>query len=196
MQSSEKDRTAVVDDEDLGGGYADGQVADLVGVAVAEAREEGVVVGGEQRSDVLQAPGVSQHYLSMRVTSWGMRMYRRAVESGGNSHLLLTAERAVSCCTSQWHAANPNTLPVQQRDLYAALALGRLLLVAFREFSSRAGTQCCARDSAEADAPDLELVGAAQHQLPVQGGQQAIRGYDDGACGELAEMTTLSPSAF
>lgn len=125
MQSSEKDRTAVVDDEDLGGGYADGQVADLVGVAVAEAREEGVVVRGEQRSDVLQAPGESQHYLSMRVTSWGMRMYRRAVESG-NSDLSLTAERAVSCCTSQWHAANPNTLPVQQRDLYAALALGRV----------------------------------------------------------------------
>lgn len=52
----ERGRTAVVDNEDFGGGHAHGQVADLVGVAVAEARVKGLPLRGEQRPDVLQAP--------------------------------------------------------------------------------------------------------------------------------------------
>ena len=46
-------RTLGVDDENLGGRDADGEVADLVGVAVAKARIERVVLRREQRADVL-----------------------------------------------------------------------------------------------------------------------------------------------
>jgi len=46
-------RTLGVDDEDLGGGDADGEVADLVGVSVAKARVERVVLRREQGADVL-----------------------------------------------------------------------------------------------------------------------------------------------
>ena len=46
-------RTLGVDDKDLGSRDADGEVADLVGVAVAKARVEGVVLRREQRADVL-----------------------------------------------------------------------------------------------------------------------------------------------
>ena len=49
-----KKRTAGVDDEDLGGGDAQGQVRDLVGVAVAKAGVEGVPGGRKERADVLQ----------------------------------------------------------------------------------------------------------------------------------------------
>lgn len=48
-------RTPGVDDEDLGRGDADGEVADLVGVSVAKPGVEGIVLGREQRADVLSS---------------------------------------------------------------------------------------------------------------------------------------------
>ncbi len=53
QKSQRLSRTLGVDDEDLGGGDADGEVADLVGVPVAKARVERVVLRREQRADVL-----------------------------------------------------------------------------------------------------------------------------------------------